>query len=131
MSRRRRDDRKYIEELLNFEPKMRSMIRNFKVCGYRFDGHNDDDLTQELFVKALDIEDAYDAERAAIRTWWYRCFVAHLVRLAERGDKVMKFAAEINDDIEFASEDPMFVHIAGWRERLAGRVDEMLAMLAV
>jgi len=130
VARRRRDDRPYVQELMSFEPKIDSMIGNFRSTGYRFREHTPEDLKQELFVKALEIEDAYDIEKAAIRTWWYRCFVAHLVKLAERGDKAMKWAIAI-DDVDFEIADPYFVDLSGWRREVVLRVDEMMRMLDV
>jgi len=124
------DSRPYLKELLDFEPKMRSMINNFRSVGYRFEGHDEEDLTQELFVKALEIEGKYDAEKAMLRTWWYRCFTAHLVKLAERSGKIMKWAARLEDaDIVIAS--PAFVETDDWRTRAQALIDEMMRELHV
>ena len=122
--------RPYLTELLDFEPKMESMISNFLSVGYRFEGHDRDDLKQELFVKALEIEGTYDPEKAMLRTWWYRCFISHLVRLAERSGKIMKWAARLDDaDIVIAS--PSFVETDDWRTRAQALVDEMMRELHV
>ena len=109
----------YNDQLLDFEPKMKSMVHNFRSCGYHFDGHDDDDLMQELFIKALEVRDRYDPERAALRTFWYTCFRSKLVSIAESkgSDKAMLWATSLSkmgDSFDVA--DPYFCCPIDWKQ---------------
>lgn len=88
----------YDTELIAFKPKMRSMIRNFQKTGYRFHGYDNDDLTQELFLKALEIKPLYDPKKAAMKTWWYRCFRSRLVAIEDESETVLRWLVGIHNN---------------------------------
>jgi len=120
----------YGKELVAFEPKMRGMVRNFRRCGYGFDGHEDDDLVQEMFLRSLEVRLVYDPRRAGLRTFWYRCYRTHLVTLADNGKKALLWTL-IDSCPEFEIVDPVFVEPNAWRLKAINAVNEMLDVLRV
>lgn len=124
------DGAEYRRQLVEFEPKMRAMVQNFIRTGYRFDGYEEDDLVHELHVKALEVEDYYDAEKSALRTLWYRCFAARLSQLAQRSARqalLWHIQADGDDGEPFdAAEEP---GIEG-RRRATLLVDRLLRELS-
>lgn len=117
--------KKYERELIDFEPKMRSMINNFRRVGYLFVGYDNDDLTHELFVKALDIRGRYEPDRAALRTWWYRCFRSKLVKVAEEDRKAMLWAIRFCD-LTGEIGEPVIIQEVDWKVQVMSRMAVMM-----
>ena len=111
----------YTETLINFQPKIHSMVRNLRSCGYRFDGHDDDDLVQELLVCGLEVRDTYDATRSAVKTFLYQSFRWRLLELAESSDHAMLWAISI-DNIDLPDRGP-------WRNKARTAVSKMMVNL--
>lgn len=118
----------YDTELVAFEPKMRSMIRNFRRIGYRFHGYDNDDLTQELFVKALQKKPYYNCSKSAIRTWWYQCFRNRLIDIDNESSTVLRWLTGIHgDNFDLELAEPYFVKKDDeWRSEAVLAVHQMI-----
>lgn len=111
----------YENELLGMEPKMRSMVRNFRQYGYRYDDQDDNDLLQELFVKGLESKDQYNPARSAIKTFLYSRFKWKMMKMAGKNDRVMFLAAHI-DDVDMQIMPPLFCCKNTWRKGVQSSV---------
>lgn len=85
----------YEKELLAFEPKMRSMVHNSKRGGVRYNGYDEDDLVQELFIEGMRIRDKYDPSISKLNTFWYTWFRGRLRHLARDNKKYEPFCGTI------------------------------------
>jgi DNA-directed RNA polymerase specialized sigma24 family protein len=122
--------RNYEGQLIDFEPKMRSTVRNFRLYGHQFDGHDDDDLVQELFVHGIELFPKYDPSRgAAVRTFWYRCFRTKLVVLAEARDKAMLWACRMPLIRDWEYREPMVALPNEWPTAARAAVETMMQEL--
>jgi len=116
----------YEQKLIDFEPKIRGMVRNCRMLGYPFHGHDDDDLTNEMFLKGLQIREKFQPEKAQLTTWLYTCFRFRLLKIAEKDTKAFLWGVRLSDIDEDNDSHPVLIQKIDWRVEAAVKVEKMI-----